>query len=62
MSSPPFRPLRLGNVVLDVPAFQGALSGYSDLPMRRVARAFGCGYAMNEVVLDENVVRPGKLA
>jgi tRNA-dihydrouridine synthase B len=46
---------------LDVPAIQGALSGYSDLPMRRVARAFGCVYAMNEVVLDELVVLPGKL-
>ena len=40
---------------------QGALSGFSDLPMRRVARAFGCLYAMNEVVLDELVVLPGKL-
>jgi tRNA-dihydrouridine synthase B len=29
--------------------------------MRRVARAFGCLYAMNEVVLDEHVVQPGKL-
>ncbi len=37
------------------------MSGYSDLPMRRVARAFGCVYAMNEVVLDELVVLPGKL-
>ena len=44
-----------------MPAFQGALSGFSDLPMRRVARTFGCGYAMNEVVLDEEVLRPGKL-
>lgn len=55
------RPLRLGSLTLDVPAFQGALSGFSDLAMRRVARAFGCVYCVNEVVLDENVVRPGKL-
>jgi tRNA-dihydrouridine synthase B len=55
------RVLRLGSLRLDVPAIQGALSGYSDLPMRRVARAFGCVYAMNEVVLDELVVLPGKL-
>ena len=54
-------PLQLGNLRLDVPAIQGALSGFSDLPMRRVARAFGCVYAMNEVVLDELVVLPGKL-
>lgn len=55
------RTLSLGSLRLPVPAIQGALSGYSDLPMRRVARAFGCVYAMNEVVLDELVVLPGKL-
>ena len=55
------KPLRLGQLELPVPAFQGALSGFSDLPMRRVARAFGCVYAVNEVVLDENVLKPGKL-
>lgn len=55
------RPLNIGHLALEVPAMQGALSGFSDLPMRRVARAFGCLYAMNEVVLDELVVLPGKL-
>jgi nifR3 family TIM-barrel protein len=55
------RPLRIGDLTIDVPAFQGALSGYSDLPMRRVARSLGCRYAIHEVVLDEDVVRPGKL-
>jgi tRNA-dihydrouridine synthase B len=59
--SPLLRPLRLGGLTLDVPVLQGALSGFSDLAMRRVARAFGCAYAVNEVVLDENVVKPGKL-
>jgi tRNA-dihydrouridine synthase len=54
-------PLRLGALTLDSPAFQGALSGFSDLPFRRVARAFGCAYAVNEVVLDENVLKPGAL-
>ena len=55
------RELCIGSLRLPVPAFQGALSGFSDLAMRRVARSFGCVYAVNEVVLDENVVRPGKL-
>ena len=55
------RPLRIGKLELPVPALQGALSGFSDLPMRRVARAFGCVYAMNEVVLDQHVLQPGKL-
>lgn len=53
--------LKIGSLALDVPAIQGALSGFSDLPMRRVARAFGCVFTMNEVVLDELVVLPGKL-
>ncbi|MDP2341206.1 MAG: tRNA-dihydrouridine synthase [Deltaproteobacteria bacterium] len=53
--------LEIGNLKLADRAIQGALSGFSDLPMRRVARAFGCVYAMNEVVLDELVVLPGKL-
>ncbi len=57
----PSRSLHIGSLAFDVPAIQGALSGFSDLPMRRVARAFGCVYAMNEVVLDELVVLPGKL-
>ncbi len=55
------KPLRIGKLELPVPALQGALSGFSDLPMRRVARAFGCVYAMNEVVLDQHVLQPGKL-
>ena len=53
--------LQIGRLALGSNAIQGALSGFSDLPMRRVARAFGCVYSMNEVVLDELVVLPGKL-
>jgi tRNA-dihydrouridine synthase B len=53
--------LRIGHLELPVPVIQGALSGFSDLPMRRVARAFGCVYTMNEVILDELVVLPGKI-
>ncbi|HEY1100002.1 MAG TPA: tRNA-dihydrouridine synthase [Myxococcota bacterium] len=60
-ASSPAPPLRIGHFNFDVPAIQGALSGFSDLPMRRVARSFGCVYAMNEVVLDELVLLPGKL-
>lgn len=39
---------------------QAALSGYSDLPMRRVARLHGAVYALNEVVLDRLVLAKGK--
>ncbi len=39
---------------------QAALSGYSDLPMRRLAREYGCPYTINEVVLDKMVAEGGK--
>lgn len=53
--------LRLGALCIDGIAVQAALSGYSDLPMRTVAREHGAPYALNEVVLDELVLQKGKL-
>jgi nifR3 family TIM-barrel protein len=44
-----------------MPAIQAALSGFSDRPMRVVARRFGAELAMAEVVLDELVILKGKL-
>ncbi|MHC5110086.1 MAG: tRNA dihydrouridine synthase [Planctomycetota bacterium] len=52
--------LSFGSIKLDVPFVQAALSGYSDLPMRRLARRYGCPYTINEVMLDKMVVQPGK--
>ena len=52
--------LRIGSITLEVPFVQAALSGYSDLPMRRIARRYGAPYALNEVVLDKLVLQPGK--
>jgi len=57
----PVRELRLGSVRIGMPAVQAALSGYSDLAMRTVAREHGAPYALNEVVLDEHVLKKGKL-
>lgn len=54
-------PLTIGNVAIGLPAVQAALSGYSDLAMRTVAREHGAPYALNEVVLDELVLQRGKL-
>lgn len=55
------QPLQLGSVAIGLPVVQAALSGYSDLPMRLVAREHGAPYALNEVVLDELVLRRGRL-
>ncbi len=52
--------MRIGSLQLDVPFVQAALSGYSDLPMRRVARACGAPFALNEVMLDKLVLTKGK--
>jgi tRNA-dihydrouridine synthase B len=52
--------LRFGPIELDVPVVQAALSGYSDLAMRRVARLHGAPFTLNEVVLDRSVLQKGK--
>ena len=46
------RPLRLGSVQLKTPFAQAALSGYSDWPMRHLARTFGASYTVAEVMID----------
>jgi len=52
--------LVIGSLKLDFPIVQAALSGYSDLAMRRTARMHGARYALTEVVLDKIVITPGK--
>jgi tRNA-dihydrouridine synthase B len=53
--------LTIGSLKIPLPAVQAALSGFSDRPMRIVARRFGAEFAMAEVVLDELVILKGKL-
>lgn len=52
--------LSIGPIEIGAPFVQAALSGYSDLPMRRLARRFGARYTLNEVMLDKLVLLPGK--
>jgi len=52
--------LRIGPLQFDLSVVQAALSGYSDLAMRRVARLHGASYTLNEVVLDKLVLTHGK--
>lgn len=53
----PLKTLRLGNVELDFPVVQAALSGYSDTAMRVIARRLGASYALCEVMLDYFVMQ-----
>jgi len=45
--------LRIGNVEIGFPVVQAALSGYSDWPMRVMARRLGASYTLCEVMLDQ---------
>ena len=48
--------LRIGNLTIGFPVVQAALSGYSDWPMRMLAREHGASYTLCEVMLDEFLV------
>ena len=58
VTTPPteLRSLRIGNVDIGFPVVQAALSGYSDWPMRVIARRLGAPYTVCEVMLDEFLV------
>ncbi len=47
---------QIGPHSISSPLAQAALSGYSDGPMRRMARRFGAKYALAEVLIDRFVV------
>ncbi|MEM9186488.1 MAG: tRNA-dihydrouridine synthase [Planctomycetota bacterium] len=51
----PLPQLRIGPITLDFPVVQAALSGYSDSPMRLIARRMGAPYTLCEVMLDKFV-------
>ena len=52
--------LRIGSVSVEFPVGQAALSGYSDWPMRVIARRLGAGYTVGEVMLDQFVLNVTK--
>ena len=52
--------LKIGALEFDFPVVQAALSGYSDAPMRMIARRFGAPYALHEVVLDKSIAMSAK--
>ncbi|MBN1854242.1 MAG: tRNA-dihydrouridine synthase [Pirellulales bacterium] len=49
--------LVIGPITCDVPVMQAALSGYSDAPMRMIARRFGAPYTLCGVALDQFVLQ-----
>jgi tRNA-dihydrouridine synthase B len=55
-----FGPLNIGKVSIGFPVVQAALSGYSDWPMRVIARRLGAPYTLCEVMLDQLVLQGGR--
>ncbi|MEQ8211185.1 MAG: tRNA-dihydrouridine synthase [Lacipirellulaceae bacterium] len=51
------KPLQIGDIQLDFPVVQAALSGYSDTAMRVIARRLGAPYTLCEVMLDYFVLQ-----
>src|SRR6187401_1397446 len=51
------RELSIGPLRLDFPVVQAALSGYSDMPMRLIARRLGAPYTLCEVMLDKFILQ-----
>src|SRR5687767_14689542 len=56
----PLPHLKIGNVEIGFPVVQAALSGYSDMAMRVIARRLGASYSLCEVVLDQVILQAGK--
>ena len=44
----------------DAPFFQAGLAGYSDAPMRLMARRHGCPFCVTEALLDRTLISGGK--
>ena len=48
--------MQIGSLQIDFPVVQAALSGYSDWPMRVIARRLGAPYTLCEVMLDKFIL------
>ena len=55
-------PVAIGLVKLNFPVVQAALSGYSDWPMRVIAKRLGAAYCVCEVMLDQFLMATRKRA
>ena len=60
MNTYSFLPLQIGPLRIDFPVIQAALSGYSDWPMRVIARRLGTTYTICEVMLDQFILNVSK--
>ena len=54
------RPIRLGQVTLETPVILAPMSGVTDLPFRRLARALGAGLVVSEMIASWAMVRENR--
>lgn len=57
---PALRPLDLGGVRIETPVYLAPMSGVSDLPFRRLARAQGTGMVVSEMIASQAMVRENR--
>lgn len=50
--------LKIGSLELDMPFIQAPLAGYTDYPMRLLAKRYGCPLTFTGVMLDKIAVHP----
>lgn len=50
--------MKIGTLELSMPFIQAALAGYTDYPMRQLARRFGCPLTFTGVMLDRIALHP----
>jgi tRNA-dihydrouridine synthase B len=57
---PRLRPIDLGGAVIQVPVVLAPMSGVTDLPFRRLARAQGTGLVVSEMIASNAMVRENR--
>ncbi|WP_376091361.1 tRNA dihydrouridine synthase DusB [Roseomonas sp. CCTCC AB2023176] len=58
--SPAIRPIRIGDLTLDRPVILAPMSGVTDLPFRRLARAQGTPMVVSEMIASQAMVRENR--
>lgn len=59
-TGPMLRPIDLGGAVIEVPVILAPMSGVTDLPFRRLARAQGTGLVVSEMIASNAMVRENR--
>ena len=54
------KPLKIGNIQVDLPVTLASLAGYSDLPYRTICRQMGAQYCGTEMMLDRLLLAKGR--